>query len=62
MGRGAWWATTVHEVAESWTRISDFTLLAASFFFMLVQLWDSYSSSHSPVLCRKNYGLKYQTG
>ena len=24
MDRGAWWAT-VHEVARSWTRLSDFT-------------------------------------
>ena len=26
MGGGAWWAT-VHWVAKSWTRLSDFTLL-----------------------------------
>ena len=26
MDRGAWWAT-VHGVANSWTRLSDFTLL-----------------------------------
>ena len=28
MNRGAWWAT-VHEVAKSWTRLSDFTSLLA---------------------------------
>ena len=29
MGRGAWWAT-VHGVAESWTRLSDFTSLGSN--------------------------------
>ena len=32
MDRGAWWAT-VHEVAKSWTRLSNFTLLF--FYFSL---------------------------
>ena len=29
MDRGAWWAT-VHGVAKSWTRLSDFTLVQFS--------------------------------
>ena len=46
MGRGAWWAT-VHGVAKSWTRLSDFTF---TFHFHALE---KEMATHSSVLaCR----------
>ena len=43
MGRGAWWAA-VHGVAESWTRLSDFTF---TFYFHALE---KEMAAHSSVL------------
>ena len=43
MERGAWWAT-VHEAAQSWTRLSDFTL---TFHFRALE---KEMATHSSVL------------
>ena len=47
MDRGAWWAT-VHEVAKSWTRLSDFTFTFFQGIFCCV-VWPSQCSDFSCV-------------
>lgn len=42
--------------------IWGYALVANALFFILVQPWDSYYSSHSPIHYRKNDGLQYHTG
>ena len=44
---GAWWAT-VHRVAKSWTRLSDFTFI---FTFILLSVQFSSVTQSCPTLC-----------
>ena len=48
MDREAWWAT-VHGVAKSWTRLSDFTSLFSGYMFIscIAGLFSSFISSFS---------------
>ena len=50
MDGGAWWAT-VHGVAKTWTRLSDFTL---SFHFHALE---KEMATHSSVLARRIPGM-----
>ena len=50
MDGGAWWAA-VHGVAESWTRLSDFTL---TFHFHALE---KEMATHSSVLARRIPGM-----
>ena len=42
MDRGAWWAT-VHRVAKSWTRLSDFTITMVNGSFHSFTLFTIYT-------------------
>ena len=51
MDRGAWWAT-VHGVAKSWTRLSDFTFTFTFSYFCPLMRWSKPLTRHgSPPQC-----------
>ena len=55
MGGGAWWAA-IHEVAKSWTRLSDFTF---TFHFHALE---KEVATHSSVLAWRIPGIREPGG
>ena len=46
MDRGAWWAT-IHGVAKSWTRLSDFHTLIIIIMHYMIILLSNYNLTYS---------------